>query len=291
MFKTIKELVDKATENNSLFETIIEAEIYDSNESYQVVWDRMKGQLEVMERTIKLGNLGVESTTKLTGNDAKKLDDYINKGHSIMDKSVLKAVRNAIATNEVNAAMGLICATPTAGSAGVVPGVLFGLSERYNFSQEQQIKFLFVAGGIALIIANNASISGAMGGCQAEIGSASAMAAAALVDALGGSPQMAAQACAMTIKNMLGLICDPVAGLVEVPCVKRNALGATQAIIAADMALAGIESRILVDDVIETMYRVGQDMPTKFKETAQGGLAKSVSGIKLEKAIFNDDIK
>lgn len=286
MFHTIKDLVKKAESKGSLFDVIIETEMYDSGESYGVIWDRMSHQLEVMKRTVEQGNLGVESTTKLTGGDAKKLDDYINKGNSILNGSVLRAVRNAIATNEVNASMGLICATPTAGSAGVVPGVLLGLSDRYEFSHEQQVKFLFVAGGIGLIIANNASISGAMGGCQAEIGSASAMASAALVDALGGSPAMAAEACAMTIKNMLGLICDPVAGLVEVPCVKRNALGAAQAIVSADMALAGIESRIPVDDVIETMYRVGQDMPSKFKETALGGLAQSKTGLLIEAEIF-----
>ena len=288
MFHTIKDLVKSAESKGSLFEVIMETEIFDSGESYDVIWERMSHQLEVMKRTVDYGNLGVESTTKLTGGDAKKLDDYINSGKSILDVSVLGAVRNAIATNEVNASMGLICATPTAGSAGVVPGVLLGLSDRYQFTHEQQVKFLFVAGGIGLIIANNASISGAMGGCQAEIGSASAMASAALVDALGGSPSMAAQACAMTIKNMLGLICDPVAGLVEVPCVKRNALGAAQAIVSADMALAGIESRIPVDDVIETMYRVGQDMPSKFKETAKGGLAQSETGLAIEAEIFNN---
>ena len=286
MFYTIKDLVAKAEEKNSLFDAIMETEMFDSGESYEVIWNRMSTQLEVMKRTVNQGNLGVESTTKLTGGDAKKLDAYIKKGNSILNESVLKAVRNAIATNEVNASMGLICATPTAGSAGVVPGVLLGLSERYKFTNEEQIRFLFVAGGVGLIIANNASISGAMGGCQAEIGSASAMASAALVDALGGTPEMAAQACAMTIKNMLGLICDPVAGLVEVPCVKRNALGAAQAIVSADLALAGIESRIPVDDVIETMYRVGQDMPSKFKETAQGGLAKSEAGMRIEAEIF-----
>ena len=291
MFHTIKDLVKKAEEKNSLFDAIIETEMFDSGESYEVIWNRMTTQLEVMKRTVEQGNQGVESTTKLTGGDAKKLDDYIKQGNSILNESVLKAVRNAIATNEVNASMGLICATPTAGSACVVPGVLLGLSDRYKFTTEQQVRFLFVAGGVGLIIANNASISGAMGGCQAEIGSASAMASAALVDALGGTPEMAAQACAMTIKNMLGLICDPVAGLVEVPCVKRNALGAAQAIVSADLALAGIESRIPVDDVIETMYRVGQDMPSKFKETAQGGLAKSETGMRIEAEIFGNENK
>ena len=144
MFHTIKDLVKSAESKGSLFEVIMETEIFDSGESYDVIWERMSHQLEVMKRTVDYGNLGVESTTKLTGGDAKKLDDYINSGKSILDVSVLGAVRNAIATNEVNASMGLICATPTAGSAGVVPGVLLGLSDRYQFTHEQQVRFLFV---------------------------------------------------------------------------------------------------------------------------------------------------
>lgn len=286
MFHTIESLVLKAQEKGSLSEVIIEEEVKDSGHDYDEVWTQMERQLKVMKQGIERGIKGVQSQTGLTGGDAKKLFDYIQKGDFISDRTILTAVQNAVGTNEVNASMGLICATPTAGSAGVVPGVLSALSERYDFSLEQEIRFLFVAGGFGLVVANNASISGAMGGCQAEIGSASAMASAAAVDALGGTPSMAAHAFAMTIKNMLGLICDPVAGLVEVPCVKRNALGASQAIISADMALAGVESRIPADDVVFAMNEVGNDMASKYKETAEGGLANTPTARALEKDIF-----
>ena len=183
--------------------------------------------------------------------------------------------------------MGLICATPTAGSAGVAAGVLSALNDERHLTLEQQLNFLFTAGAFGLIIANKASISGAAGGCQAEIGSASAMASAALVEVCGGTPEQSAQAAAITIKNMLGLICDPVAGLVEVPCVKRNALGASQAFISADMALAGITSVIPPDEVVETMHRVGMQMPSIFKETAEGGLAASKTGKEIMERLYS----
>jgi L-serine dehydratase len=196
-----------------------------------------------------------------------------------------------VATNEVNAAMGTICATPTAGSAGVVPGTLFAVKKKLNPTREQMIAFLFTAGAFGFVVANNASISGAAGGCQAEVGSAAGMAAAAIVEMAGGTPQQCAEAMAITLKNMLGLVCDPVAGLVEVPCVKRNAMGAANAMVAADMALAGITSRIPCDEVIDAMYRIGQSMPTGLKETAQGGLAATPTGRRLEAKIFGIPLK
>ena len=286
MFNTVEELVKEATEHGSLSDVIIEEEIKDSGHTFEFIWEQMRGQLEVMNQGIERGIKGVHSQTGLTGGDAKKIHEYIKKGEMISDSTILTAVQNAVGTNEVNASMGLICATPTAGSAGVVPGVLSALKQKYELTEEEQIRYLFVAGGFGLVIANNASISGAMGGCQAEIGSASAMASAACVDVLGGTPKMASNDLAMTIKNMLGLICDPVAGLVEVPCVKRNALGASQAIISADMALAGVESRIPADDVIFAMNEVGIDMDSKYKETAEGGLANTPTARALEKEIF-----
>lgn len=288
MFKTIEALVKAGEEQASLSEVIIKEEMIDSGMSYEWIWEQMGKQLDVMMAGIERGRKGVQSKTGLTGGDAQKLDLYIQKGEMISDPTILTAVQNAMGTNEVNAAMGLICATPTAGSAGVVPGVLSALIDKYELSREAQIRYLFVASGFGLVVANNASISGAMGGCQAEIGSASAMAAAATVDALGGSPQMAAHAFAMVIKNILGLVCDPVAGLVEVPCVKRNALGSSLAIISADMALAGIESRIPADDAIKAMDEIGREMPSKYKETAEGGLAATPTARRLEKEIFKD---
>jgi len=248
----------------------------------------MERNLEVMEDSIKEGVAGVISVTGLTGGDAKKMNAYFDKGDFLSGEPILEAVRNAVAVNEVNAKMGLICATPTAGSAGVLAGVLVATRDRLKLTRDQQVDFLFTAGAFGLVIANNSSIAGAEGGCQAEVGSASAMAAAALVCAKGGTPQMAAEAISITLQNMMGLICDPVAGLVEVPCVKRNALGSSQAMISADMALAGITSVIPTDEVVEAMHKVGQQMPSMWKETAEGGLATTPTALKLKKEIFGD---
>lgn len=288
MIDSLENLVKLAEDKGSFSEAVIEFEMQNSGESYDFIWNTMAQQLEVMRLSVKQGIEGVESPTGLSGKDAKKMDAYIKNNQPLISSLVAKAVRNAVATNEVNASMGIICATPTAGSAGVLPGVLMALVEERNLSIDEQIRFLFVAGGVGYVIANNASISGAEGGCQAEIGSASAMTSAAVVDLMGGTPEMAVHASAMTLKNMLGLICDPVAGLVEVPCVKRNALGASQALVSADMALAGIKSRIPVDEVVETMYRVGLELPSKFRETGKGGLAESATAQQIQREIFGD---
>ena len=214
------------------------------------------------------------------------MQKYIATGKSLAGELLLDAVSKAVATNEVNAAMGTICATPTAGSAGVVPGTLFAVKDKLQPTREEMIAFLFTAGAFGFVVANNATISGAAGGCQAEVGSAAGMAAAAIVEMAGGTPAQCAEAMAITLKNMLGLVCDPVAGLVEVPCVKRNALGASNAVVAADMALAGIKSRIPCDEVIEAMFKIGQGMPVALRETAQGGLAATPTGRMLEEKIF-----
>lgn len=281
MFLSIEELVTMAADYPSVAELMIAIEMENSGRSCEQIIDLMERNLSVMQQAISEGVAGVESVTGITGGDAKRMNDYLEKGDILSGPTILTAVRNAIATNEVNAKMGLICATPTAGSAGVVSGVLMAATERLQLTKHQQIEFLFAAGAFGLVIANNASISGAEGGCQAEVGSASAMASAALVLAHGGTPDQASQAVAITLKNMMGLICDPVAGLVEVPCIKRNALGASQAFISADMALAGIRSVIPPDEVIHAMYQVGRQMPSIFKETAEGGLAVTPTAKKI----------
>lgn len=286
MFYSIEELVEQSQKYETVSELMIATEIQLSGRTREEIIYLMEKNLAVMEQSIHEGIVGVKSVTRLTGGDAVKLTKYLDSGNFLSGETILTAVRNAIAVNEVNAKMGLICATPTAGSAGVVPGVLMACRNRLNLKRCQQIEFLFTAGAFGLVIANNASISGAEGGCQAEVGSASAMAAAALVQANGGTPHQAAQAVAITLKNMMGLICDPVAGLVEVPCVKRNALGSSQAFISADMALAGIESVIPPDEVVEAMYRVGRQMPSIFKETAEGGLARTPTGQRLAKELM-----
>lgn len=289
MFYSIKELVNQANSrfNGNIAELMISTEIELTGRSRQEILCIMSKNLEVMKTSVINGLTESKSLSGLTGGDAVKLDKYMQTGQSLSDTSILSAVRNAMAVNELNAKMGLICATPTAGSAGCLPAVLSTAIDKLHLSEKEQLDFLFTAGAFGLVIGNNASISGAEGGCQAEVGSASAMSAAALVKAAGGSAKQASQAVAFVIKNMLGLICDPVAGLVEVPCVKRNALGASFALVAADMALAGIQSQIPVDEVIGAMYQVGSSLPTAFRETAEGGLATTPTARRLSRDIFN----
>ncbi|EPZ39280.1 L-serine dehydratase subunit alpha [Anoxybacillus ayderensis] len=287
MFRNVAELVERAErEQIKIAEVMIRQEMEVTERSREDIIAQMEKNLQVMEQAVMRGLAGVRSHSGLTGGDATRLQQYIARGQFLSGETILDAVSKAMATNEVNAAMGMICATPTAGSAGVVPGTLFAVKEKLQPTREQMVEFLFTAGAFGFVVANNASISGAAGGCQAEVGSAAGMAAAALVEMAGGTPRQAAEAMAIALKNMLGLVCDPVAGLVEVPCVKRNAIGAANAMIAADMALAGIQSRIPCDEVIEAMFRIGQTMPVALKETAQGGLAATPTARKFEADIF-----
>ncbi|MDF2065976.1 L-serine ammonia-lyase, iron-sulfur-dependent, subunit alpha [Bacillus sp. Cr_A10] len=287
LFHNVRELVDLANKEQKLIsEIMIEQEILITERSREEIMAQMDRNLTVMEEAVEKGLNGVRSTSGLTGGDAVLLQNYMQRGNTLSGELMLDAVSKAVATNEVNAAMGTICATPTAGSAGVVPGTLFAVKNKLNPTREQMIRYLFTAGAFGFVVANNASISGAAGGCQAEVGSAAGMAAAAIVEMAGGNPEQSAQAFAITLKNMLGLVCDPVAGLVEVPCVKRNAMGASNSLVAADMALAGVTSRIPCDEVIDAMYKIGQTMPTALKETARGGLAATPTGKWLESKIF-----
>lgn len=290
MFYTIEELVNQADQEfgGNVAELMIATEIEMTGRSREDIITIMSRNLEVMKESVQKGLTPTKSISGLTGGDALKMEHYIQEGKTLADTTVLTAVRNAMAVNELNAKMGLVCATPTAGSAGCLPAVLATAIDKLNLSEKEQLEFLFTAGAFGLVIGNNASISGAEGGCQAEVGSASAMSAAALVKAAGGTAHQASQAIAFVIKNLLGLICDPVAGLVEVPCVKRNALGASFALVAADMALAEIESQIPVDEVIDAMYQVGSAMPTAFRETAEGGLAATPTGRRYSKEIFGE---
>ncbi|TKG99831.1 L-serine ammonia-lyase, iron-sulfur-dependent, subunit alpha, partial [Peribacillus simplex] len=274
------------SKNVKIAEIMILQEMEFLSLSREQITEKMDRNLTVMEQAVERGLKGVQSVTGLTGGDAVLLQNYIKTGKALAGNLLLDAVSKAVATNEVNAAMGMICATPTAGSAGVVPGTLFAVKEKLNPTRAEMIDFLFTSAAFGFVVANNASISGAAGGCQAEVGSASGMAAAAIVELAGGTPSQAAEAMAITLKNMLGLVCDPVAGLVEVPCVKRNAMGASNAITAADMALAGITSRIPCDEVIDAMYKIGLTMPVALRETAEGGLAATPTGRKLAAEIF-----
>lgn len=287
MFRTVAELVERAEREDILIsEVMIRQEMDVKDLSREEVYEQMERNLEVMEQAVEDSLKGVESVTGLTGGDAVRVQNYMKENTPLSGNILLDAVSKAMGTNEVNAAMGMICATPTAGSAGVVPGTLFAVKSQLHPTHDQMIRYLFTSGAFGFVVANNAFISGAAGGCQAEVGSAGAMAAAAIVEMAGGTPQQSSEAFAMTLKNMLGLVCDPVAGLVEVPCVKRNAGGASLAIVSADLALAGVTSRIPCDEVIGAMYRIGQTMPSELRETGEGGLADTPTGRLLKEKIF-----
>lgn len=293
MYASIEELVSDATiKNLPISELVIQAECNDMNVSRNDVWRKMKHNLDTMRLAVSRGahGIGVHSKTGLTGGDAVKIKDYRKSHKTLSGDMIMSAVQSAIATNEVNAAMGVICATPTAGSSGTLPGVLFTLEKRLGLDEEQMVRFLFTAGGFGMVIANNACIAGATGGCQAEVGSASGMGAAAAVEVAGGTSKQSANAMAIAISNLLGLVCDPIAGLVEVPCINRNAIGASNALISADMALAGCESMIPADEVISAMDKVGKNMPESLRETGIGGLAGTPTGQEIRMRIFGKNL-
>lgn len=289
-FTSIAELLEVCeVENKKISEVMIELEMETHNRTKEEVFEQMRNSLGVMKNAIDKGlTEEIKSRSGLSGGDGRRLAEYIETGNYLSGETILEAVSKSVATSEVNASMGTIVATPTAGSVGILPGTIFAAARKLNSSEEDMVNALFTAGAIGMVIANNAFISGAAGGCQAEVGSATAMAAAAVVEMAGGTPRQSAAALTISMKNMLGLACDPVAGLVEVPCVKRNAMGAAHAMVAADLALAGVVSVIPADEVIDTMYKIGMAMPASLKETAIGGLADTPTGRNLESKIFGE---
>ena len=244
------------------------------------VLQQMNKNWQVMKESIATGiKTPQRSKGGLIGGEGRKVYDYCRSGEKLLSGSnVMEAVSYALAVAEVNATMGRIVACPTAGSCGIVPGVLKKIQEMEQLTDEQIAVALMTCAGFGMVIAYRASVSGAVGGCQAECGAAAAMAAAAAVELRNGTPEQAGQACAMVLKNVMGLVCDPVAGLVEVPCAKRNALGASLAMVMADLALAGVTSVIPADEVITAMGAVGRSLPDSLRETARGGLAVTPTG-------------
>ena len=286
---SVETLIQLAHENNSTIgQAMIKEEAALKQISEEAVLGQMKYNWQVMKESIHTGITNPQkSKGGLIGGEGRRLYDYCQGEKPLLcGNYVMEAVSYALAVAEVNATMGRIVACPTAGSCGIVPGVLKKLQEMDNLSDEQIATALMTCAGIGMVFAHRASVSGAVGGCQAECGAASAMAAAAAVELRGGTPEQAGEACAMVLKNVMGLVCDPVAGLVEVPCAKRNALGASLAMVMADMALAGINSVIPVDEVITAMGAVGRSLPESLRETAKGGLAVTPTGLELNKKIF-----
>lgn len=283
---SMKEIFERsARENIPFWEIVLQYDMEERQVSRQASMAKMLSTWQAIQDAADSYTGTQRSVSGLVGGDGLKMRLYARRGESIGGEFMDEVIVQAISMAESNACMRRIVAAPTAGSCGVVPAVLLPLCEREHYTQHELLEALYVASGIGAVIAYRASISGAAGGCQAEIGTASAMAAGALVSLRGGTNEQIGHAVAMALKNLMGLVCDPVAGLVEVPCVKRNVIGAVNAISAADMALAGIESRIPVDEVIDAMGEVGRRMPVEFRETALGGLAATPTGERLKREL------
>ena len=266
-----------------------EQECEETQQPKQQVMEEMQRRIQVMHQACNTTlNKAVPSVSGLTGGDANRLHSYIAQGDSLLGAGALRGVDFALSCFEVNTSMGAIVACPTAGSCGIVPGALFGVAEMINATPQCLQDAFATAGLIGMIIAKNATVAGAEGGCQAECGSAAAMAAAAITQMKGGTPQQSLDAAAIALKNVMGLVCDPVAGLVEIPCAKRNASGVANALLSADLVLAGIKSMIPFDEVVEAMYKVGRMLPEQLRETAKGGVATTPTGKAYKKQVFGE---
>lgn len=276
---SMKEIFERsARENIPFWEIVLQYDMEERQVSRQASMAKMLSTWQAIQDAADSYTGTQRSVSGLVGGDGLKMRLYARRGESIGGEFMDEVIVQAISMAESNACMRRIVAAPTAGSCGVVPAVLLPLCEREHYTQHELLEALYVASGIGAVIAYRASISGAAGGCQAEIGTASAMAAGALVSLRGGTNEQIGHAVAMALKNLMGLVCDPVAGLVEVPCVKRNVIGAVNAVSCSDMAMAGITSFIPVDQVIDAMDEIGRNMPCQYKETSQGGLAVTPAG-------------
>ena len=278
-FKNANELLALCEEKNLPVSEIMRIrEIELGETAADIVNKKMTRVLEIMkDAAFSPIKQPVKSMGGLIGGEARKLSLHAQNNEGLCGDLLQKAITYAMATLETNASMGLIVASPTAGSAGIVPGLMLAMQEHYQFSDEKIIQALFNASAIGYLAMRNATVAGAVGGCQAEVGVASAMAASAAVELMGGTPRECTFAASTVLMNMLGLVCDPVGGLVEYPCQNRNAAGVANAIIAAEMALAGIPQLIPLDEMIQTMFTVGKKLPAELRETAMGGCATTPS--------------
>lgn len=277
-YNTLKELEELSNkEKIEVWKIIQKSDMEENERTEEKSFDKMKIMYEAMKEADKNYDGNLKSASKRAGGDGEKLHKYNKENKNICGEFIGLVMEKAIKMGESNACMKRIVAAPTAGACGVLPAVLISYQEHFNIEDEIMIKAMYVAAGIGKVIATNAFIAGAAGGCQAEIGSASAMAAGALAFLQGGKVRKIINAAALALKNMLGLTCDPVAGLVEVPCIKRNSYGAVNAVTSTQLAMAGIESAIEPDDVIDSMRRIGNSMSPCLKETSTGGLAVTES--------------
>ena len=285
-FSSIEQMLeDTRRSGRPLWENIMLSDCEQQGISEEISLAKMDRMLDAMVAADGSYHAADRSASGLVGGDGGKMMDYAKSGRTLCGDFITDVMAGALRMGECNACMKRIVAAPTAGACGVLPAVLLAWQRHFGDGElgedeEKLVRALYVAAGFGMVIAKRASISGAEGGCQAEIGAAAAMAAPALVQLMGGSPEQMAHACAMSVKNLLGLVCDPVGGLVEVPCVKRNVIGAMDAVSAAQMAMAGIESRVPPDQVLDAMREVGQSLPPSLRETGKGGLAATVFGKK-----------
>ncbi|HYR27466.1 MAG TPA: L-serine ammonia-lyase, iron-sulfur-dependent, subunit alpha [Thermoanaerobaculia bacterium] len=278
MIESFKHLLELA-ETRDLADVFLETDEQEHAIPAEQIVEALRKRRAVMRDCVERGRTsGGESMGRLVGNEARLLQQALDEGRVFLDPLTVKAEIYALAVMAENARMGVIVAAPTAGAGGVVPGMLLALEEERNVDPERTVRSMVVAGGIGSIIALSANISGAAGGCQNEVGVASSMGAGAVAYMMGGNTRQSIQAAAMALKNTLGLVCDPVGGLVEVPCVKRNALFAVHGLTAAQLALAGVESVIPMDEIVEAMVRIGRSLPRGLRETAEGGLATTETG-------------
>lgn len=289
MFNKAEELLRLCNEKNKrISEIVMEKEIRANKTSQEDLMDRMKNILQIMKESSKAAlDKEIKSVSGLTGGDAKKLEEYRKSNETLSGDLIISAMAKALSTSEVNASMGKIVAAPTAGASGIIPSALLSAKEKLNLTDEQVIMGLFIAAGIGEIVAKNATVSGAEGGYQAECGTAAAMAAGAIVEMAGGSPEASFHAASFALVNILGLVCDPIGGLVEYPCALRNASGVVNALICSDLALAGVKSLVPFDEVVDSMKRVGKMMPEALRETALGGLATTPTGEEIRRRLLN----
>ena len=280
MIESFKQL-EQIAKDRDLADVFLETDEQEHAVPRDQILEALRKRRAVMRDCVERGKNGGLSMGKLVGNEAKLLNEAFQNGKTFLDPLTVKAELYALSVMGENSRMGVIVAAPTAGAGGVVPGMLLALEEERKIDQEKTVRALVVAGGIGSIIALTANISGAAGGCQNEVGVASSMGAAGVAYMMGGSTRQSIHAAALALKNTLGLVCDPVGGLVEVPCVKRNALFAVHGLTAAQLALAGIESVIPMDEIVEAMVRIGRALPRGLKETAEGGLATTVTGCEI----------
>ncbi len=286
-FRSLDEILTISKENNKPFwRVVLEDDMEERLVSEEESVKKMQQLYLAMKEADKAYDEKLISSSGLVGGDGAKMEQAVKAGKVLGGNFIGVVIAKALKMGESNACMKKIVAAPTAGSCGVIPAVLISYEEQYRAPLQKMIEAMYVASGIGEVIAARAFLSGAAGGCQAEIGSASAMAAGALAYLNGGDEESIVHAAAMSLKNLLGLVCDTVGGLVEVPCVKRNVVGAVNAIASADMAVAGIRSQIPPDEVIDAMREVGESLPKTLRETGEGGLAATPTGREIKKKIF-----